>query len=871
MNFNNYTIKSQEVIQKSQSLAQEFGHSQIENEHIFKAIILIDENVIPFLLKKTNINEDLVKKILDKELESFVKVSGAELSLTRETIKTLNEASIIAKKMSDEFVSVEHIVMAIFKSKSKIAQILKDQGMTQKDLKAAINELRKGNRVTSQNAEETYNSLSKYANNLNQMAFDGKLDPVIGRNEEIRRLLQILSRRTKNNPILVGEPGTGKTAIAEGLAHRIIRGDVPENLKEKKIYSLDMGALIAGAKFKGEFEERLKAVIKEVTTSNGDIVLFIDEIHTLIGAGAGQGALDAANILKPALARGELRAIGATTLDEYQKYFEKDKALERRFQKVMVDEPDTENAISILRGIKEKYETHHKVRIKDEAIIGAVKLSQRYITNRFLPDKAIDLMDEAASKLRMEINSKPEELDVLDRKIMQLEIEIEAIKREDDKDKLKSLNADIAEFKDKRNDINAKWQSEKSVVDSIQNLKTEVESFKLEAEQAERNGDYGKVAELRYGKIKEVQLKLEEQQSIFTNQKGTPLIKEEVDYEDIAEVVAKWTGIPITKMIQSDREKLLHLEVELHKRVVGQEEAIQAVSDAVRRSKAGLQNPNKPIGSFLFLGTTGVGKTELAKALAEYLFDDENAMTRIDMSEYQERHSVSRLVGAPPGYVGYDEGGQLTEAVRRRPFSVVLLDEIEKAHPDTFNTLLQVLDEGRLTDNKGRVANFKNTIIIMTSNMGSQLIQEKFENIKESIDSTMELTKQELIGLLKQTMRPEFINRIDDIILFTPLSKDTIKSVVSLQIENVKKMLLNQEITLDATTEAIDYLTLKGYQPEYGARPVKRVIQKEVLNQLSKEMLAGKINADSIILLDCFDDRLVFRNQLNILDDSKMN
>ena len=871
MNFNNYTIKSQEIIQKSQSLAQEFGHSQIENEHIFKAIILIDENVIPFLLKKTNINEDLVKKILDKELESFVKVSGAELSLTRETIKTLNEASIIAKKMSDEFVSVEHIVIAIFKSKSKIAQVLKDQGMTLKDLNAAINELRKGKKVTSQNAEETYNSLSKYANNLNQMAFDGKLDPVIGRNEEIRRLLQILSRRTKNNPILVGEPGTGKTAIAEGLAHRIIRGDVPENLKEKKIYSLDMGALIAGAKFKGEFEERLKAVIKEVTTSNGDIVLFIDEIHTLIGAGAGQGALDAANILKPALARGELRAIGATTLDEYQKYFEKDKALERRFQKVMVDEPDTENAISILRGIKEKYETHHKVRIKDEAIIGAVKLSQRYITNRFLPDKAIDLMDEAASKLRMEINSKPEELDVLDRKIMQLEIEIEAIKRENDKDKLKSLNADIAEFKDKRNEINAKWQSEKSVVDSIQNLKTEVETFKLEAEQAERNGDYGKVAELRYGKIKETQLKLEQQQNIFTNQKGTPLIKEEVDYDDIAEVIAKWTGIPITKMIQSDREKLLHLEVELHKRVVGQDEAIQAVSDAVRRSKAGLQNPNKPIGSFLFLGTTGVGKTELAKALAEYLFNDENAMTRIDMSEYQERHSVSRLVGAPPGYVGYDEGGQLTEAVRRRPFSVVLLDEIEKAHPDTFNTLLQVLDEGRLTDNKGRVANFKNTIIIMTSNMGSQFIQERFENIKESIDSTIELAKQEVIGLLKQTMRPEFINRIDDIILFTPLSKDTIKSVVSLQLENVKKMLLNQEITLDATSEAIDYLTSKGYQPEYGARPVKRVIQKEVLNQLSKEILAGKINADSIILLDCFDDRLVFRNQLNILDNSKMN
>ena len=871
MNFNNFTIKSQEIIQKAQTLAQELSHKQIENEHIFKSITLVDKNVIPFLFKKTNINLESIKTTLDKLLESFAKVSGTNISLSREALTTLNNASIIANKMSDEFVSIEHIFLAIFKSKSKIAQSLKDNGLTQKELNAAIDELRKGEKVTSQNAEETYNAISKYAKNLNQMAMDGLLDPVIGRNEEIRRLLQILSRRTKNNPILVGEPGTGKTAIAEGLAHRIIRGDVPENLKDKKIYSLDMGALIAGAKFKGEFEERLKAVIKEVTSSNGDIVLFIDEIHTLVGAGADQGALDAANLLKPALARGELRAIGATTLDEYQKYFEKDKALERRFQKVMVDEPDTENAISILRGIKDKYETHHKVRIKDEAIIGAVKLSQRYITTRFLPDKAIDLMDEAASKLRMEINSKPEELDVLDRNIMQLEIEIEAIKREDDKEKLKSLNADIAEYKDKRKEINAKWQSEKAVVDAIQNLKTEVESYKLEAEKAERNGDYGKVAELRYGKIKNAQLKLEEQQSIFSKQKGTHLIKEEVDYEDIAEVVAKWTGIPVTKMIQSDREKLLHLEKELHKRVVGQDEAVEAVSDAVRRSKTGLQNPNKPIGSFLFLGTTGIGKTELAKALAEYLFDDENAMTRIDMSEYQERHSVSRLVGAPPGYVGYDEGGQLTEAVRRRPYSVILLDEIEKAHPDTFNILLQVLDEGRLTDNKGRIANFKNTIIIMTSNMGSEIIQEKFEFHKESNEGNSVLTKQEVISLLKQNMRPEFINRIDDIILFTPLSKNIIKSIVHLQLEHVKNILFKQEITLDATAEAIEYLTLKGYRPEYGARPVKRVIQKEVLNQLSKEILAGNIHDNSIILLDCFDDQLVFRNQTNRVDKSILN
>lgn len=865
MNFNNYTIKSQETVQQAQQLAQELGHNQIENEHIFKAITLVDENVLPFLLKKLNINIDMVQQILDKQLESMSKVSGADLMLSREAGKSLLEASTIAKKMNDEYVSVEHIILAIYNSKSNIAQVLKDQGVTEKNLKAAIEELRKGERVTSQSAEETYNALNKYANNLNQMAMDGKLDPVIGRDEEIRRLLQILSRRTKNNPILVGEPGTGKTAIAEGLAHRIIRGDVPENLKEKQIFSLDMGALIAGAKFKGEFEERLKSVIKEVTTSEGDIVLFIDEIHTLVGAGGGQGAMDAANILKPALARGELRAIGATTLDEYQKYFEKDKALERRFQKVLVDEPDTESAISILRGIKEKYETHHKVRIKDEAIIGAVELSQRYITNRFLPDKAIDLMDEAASKLRMEINSKPEELDALDRKIMQLEIEIEAIKREDDKNKLKSLNADLANLKDERNEINAKWQSEKSVVDSIQSLKTDLEEYKLEADKAEREGDYGKVAELRYGTIKEAQAKLEEQQKILAAQEDNALIKEEVNYEDIAEVVAKWTGIPVTKMIQSEREKLLNLEAELHKRVVGQEEAIEAVSDAVRRSRAGLQNPKKPIGSFLFLGSTGVGKTELAKALADYLFDDENAMTRIDMSEYQERHSVSRLVGAPPGYVGYDEGGQLTEAVRRRPYSVVLLDEIEKAHPDTFNILLQVLDEGRLTDNKGRVADFKNSIIIMTSNMGSHIIQEKFENFKGDVDTSMDLAKEEVLGLLKQSVRPEFLNRIDDIILFTPLTKVDIKKIVSLQLDHVKEMVKAQEITLDATEEAVAYLAAKGYQPEFGARPVKRVIQKEVLNQLSKEILAGKVTTDSIILLDSFDEKLVFRNQSDLI------
>jgi ATP-dependent Clp protease ATP-binding subunit ClpB len=868
MNFNNYTTKSQETIQLAQQIAQGFGHHQIENEHIFKALTQVDENVLPFLLKKLDINTIVLEQILDKQIQSFPKVSGAELNISRAANKSLTDAAVIANNMQDDFVSIEHLILAIFKSKSNIAQVLKDQGVTEKHLKAAINELRKGEKVTSQNQEETYNALNKYAKNLNNLAANGKLDPVIGRDEEIRRLLQILSRRTKNNPILVGEPGTGKTAIAEGLAHRIVDGDVPENLKDKLIFSLDIGALIAGAKYKGEFEERLKAVIKEVTTSDGDIVLFIDEIHTLVGAGGGQGAMDAANILKPALARGELRAIGATTLDEYQKYFEKDKALERRFQKIVVAEPDTESAISILRGIKEKYETHHKVRIKDEAIIGAVTLSKRYITNRFLPDKAIDLMDEAMAKLRMEINSKPEELDVLDRKVMQLEIEIEAIKREKDETKLKMLRSDLANLKEDRNDLNAKWKSEKEVVDTIQNAKAAIENFKIEAEKAERDGDYGKVAEIRYGKIKEAQDHLEALQKVLQdNQSENSLIKEEVTYDDIAEVVAKWTGVPVTKMIQSEREKLLKLEDQLHKRVVGQQEAIVAVSDAVRRSRAGLQNPNKPIGSFLFLGTTGVGKTELAKALAAYLFDDENAMTRIDMSEYQERHAVSRLVGAPPGYVGYDEGGQLTEAVRRKPYSVVLLDEIEKAHPDTFNVLLQVLDEGRLTDNKGRVADFKNAIIIMTSNMGGSIIQEKFSDIDSDLETKTALAKTEILALLKKSMRPEFLNRIDDIIMFTPLNQKDIFEIVKLQIAQLKKMVGKQEITLDATDEAIQYLGKKGYEPEFGARPVKRVIQKEVVNQLSKAILSGKIATDSIILIDSFNDTLVFRNQSNLSEN----
>ncbi|MBK8601466.1 MAG: ATP-dependent chaperone ClpB [Flavobacterium sp.] len=866
MNINKFTIKSQEAIQQSQQLAQSFGHQQIENEHIFKAIFEVDENVAPFLLKKLNVNVPLFLQILDSTIQSFPKVSGGDIMLSRTANTTLNEAEIIAKKMNDEFVSVEHLILAIFASKSKVAQILKDQGVTEKGLQAAIDELRKGERVTSASAEENYNSLNKYAKNLNELAKNGKLDPVIGRDEEIRRVLQILTRRTKNNPMLVGEPGVGKTAIAEGLAHRIVDGDVPENLKDKIIFSLDMGALIAGAKYKGEFEERLKSVVKEVTAAEGDIVLFIDEIHTLVGAGGGEGAMDAANILKPALARGELRAIGATTLDEYQKYFEKDKALERRFQKIMVEEPDTESAISILRGIKEKYETHHKVQIKDDAIIAAVELSQRYITERFLPDKAIDLMDEAASKLRMEINSKPEELDVFDRKIMQLEIEIEAIKREKDEGKLKGLGMELANLKESRNEIFAKWKSEKDVVDNIQVVKTEIEDFKSEAERAEKDGDYGKVAEIRYGKIKEAQERLDAlQKQLLENQSGTSLIKEEVTREDIAEVVAKWTGIPVMKMLQGEREKLLKLEAELHKRVVGQEEAIEAVSDAVRRSRAGLQDMKKPVGTFLFLGTTGVGKTELAKALAEYLFDDENAMTRIDMSEYQERHSVSRLVGAPPGYVGYDEGGQLTEAVRRKPYSVILLDEIEKAHPDTFNILLQVLDEGRLTDNKGRLADFKNTIIIMTSNMGSQIIQEKFENLKGGIEAATEAAKIEVLGLLKQTVRPEFINRIDEIVMFTPLTNANIAQIVGLQLKSVTKMLAQQGITMDATPEAITYLSQKGYDPQFGARPVKRVIQRDVLNELSKEILAGKITTDSIVLIDAFDGKLVFRNQAELV------
>jgi len=859
MNFNNYTIKSQEAIQRAQQLAQGLGQQDIQVEHIFKGIQEVDNNVLPFILKKLQVNTTTLNQTIEKALASYPKVQGGQMSLSRTAGEVLMEASNIAKKMNDEYVSIEHLLLAIFKIKNQVGQTLKEQGVTEKQFEQVIAELRKGERVTSASAEETYNSLNKYAKNLTQLAHSGKLDPVIGRDDEIRRVLQILSRRTKNNPMLVGEPGVGKTAIAEGLAHRIVNGDVPENLKDKTIYSLDMGALIAGAKYKGEFEERLKSVVKEVTSSDGSIILFIDEIHTLVGAGGGEGAMDAANILKPALARGELRAIGATTLDEYQKYFEKDKALERRFQKVMVEEPDTESAISILRGIKEKYEAHHKVRIKDEAIIAAVELSERYISNRYLPDKAIDLMDEAAAKLRMEINSKPEELDVLDRRIMQLEIEIEAIKREDDEEKLRLLNADLANIKEERNELFTKWQGEKSLVDEIQATKNNIEQYKLDAERAEREGNYGKVAEIRYGKIKQEEEKLENLQKEVEGHEMT-MIKEEVTREDIAEVIAKWTGVPVTKLMQGEREKLLHLEEELHKRVVGQEEAIAAVSDAIRRSRAGLQDPKKPIGSFLFLGTTGVGKTELAKALAEYLFDDENAMTRIDMSEYQEKHAVSRLVGAPPGYVGYDEGGQLTEAVRRRPYSVVLLDEIEKAHPDTFNILLQVLDEGRLTDNKGRTANFKNTIIIMTSNMGSQLIQDSFEQYKE-IEEATERAKEEVLQLLKQTVRPEFINRIDDIVMFTPLTEANIKQIVRFQLNGIIKLVARENIILEATNEAIDYLAEKGYDPQFGARPVKRVLQKEVMNALSKEILKGDIKAGSIVLLDSFDNGLVFRNK----------
>jgi len=862
MNLNKFTIKSQEAIQQAQQIAQSNEHQQIENSHILKGIFEVDENVIPFILNKLGVNVELLKSLIDRTIESYAKVTGGDIMLSRNASKMLSIAESEAKKMKDEYVSIEHLILAILKTKDTTSQILKDQGVSEKDLVAAIEELRKGSKVTSQSAEDTYNSLNKYAKNLNQLAKEGKLDPVIGRDEEIRRILQILSRRTKNNPMLVGEPGTGKTAIAEGLAHRIVKGDVPENLKDKQIYSLDMGALIAGAKYKGEFEERLKSVIKEVTSADGEIILFIDEIHTLVGAGGGQGAMDAANILKPALARGELRAIGATTLDEYQKYFEKDKALERRFQRVQVNEPDTESAISILRGIKDKYENHHKVQIKDDAIIAAVEFSQRYITNRFLPDKAIDLMDEAAAKIRMEINSKPEELDVLDRKIMQLEIEIEAIKREKDEKKLAFLKKEVANLKEERNEINAKWKSEKEVIENIQASKEAIENYKLEAERAEREGDYGKVAEIRYGKVKQEQERLDELQQQLIQNQDSALIKEEVTRDDIAEVVAKWTGIPVSKMLQSDREKLLHLEEELHERVVGQNEAIQAVSDAVRRSRAGLQDEKRPIGTFLFLGTTGVGKTELAKALAEYLFDDENSLTRIDMSEYQERHAVSRLVGAPPGYVGYDEGGQLTEAVRRKPYSVILLDEIEKAHPDTFNILLQVLDEGRLTDNKGRVADFKNTIIIMTSNMGASIIQEKFENIDMSKRAvTTEETKIEVVNLLKQSIRPEFLNRIDEIIMFTPLNKKEIGEIVRLQLNNLIKILFKKDIQLSYTDNAVEELIEKGFDPQFGARPVKRVIQRDILNELSKEILAGKITASSTILIDAFDGKIVFRNK----------
>ncbi len=859
MNTQQFTHKAQEVLQNAQQLAYNASHAQVESIHLWMAILQQETNYLHALLQPAKPN--ILSQIIERESQRLPKVQGAEVQWSREAVQTLQEATNLAQKQKDAYVAIEHLVLASFSKNQSITTLLKDQGLTLSILENNIQKMRNGEKITSASVEETYQSLNKYAKNLNELAKTGRLDPVIGRDEEIRRVLQILTRRTKNNPMLVGEPGVGKTAIAEGLAHRIIAGDVPENLKDKIIFSLDMGALIAGAKYKGEFEERLKAVVKEVTSNDGQIVLFIDEIHTLVGAGGGEGAMDAANILKPALARGELRAIGATTLDEFQKYFEKDKALERRFQKVMIEEPDTESAISILRGIKEKYETHHKVRIKDDAIIAAVELSQRYITNRFLPDKAIDLMDEAASKLRMEINSKPEELDVLDRKIMQLEIEVEAIKRENDEVNLKNLNLELSNLKEQRAEVFSIWKAEKDLVDQIQQIKLEMENAKLQAEQAERNMDYGKVAEIRYGTLKELQSKLDTYQNqLAENQQNQALIKEEVTHEDIAEVVAKWTGIPITKMLQSEREKLLQLEEELHKRVIGQDAAITAISDAVRRSRAGLQDPKKPIGTFLFLGTTGVGKTELAKALAQYLFDDENAMTRIDMSEYQERHAVSRLVGAPPGYVGYDEGGQLTEAVRRKPYSVVLLDEIEKAHPDTFNILLQVLDEGRLTDNKGRMADFKNTIIIMTSNFGSNIIQEKFENFPSNPEKAGELAKLEVLGMLKQTIRPEFINRIDEIVLFTPLQLADVKKIVQIQLKQISKMLAEQNIVLDATKEAIDYLSEKGFDPQFGARPIKRTLQKEVLNQLSKEILAGKIQADALILLDAFDGAVVFRN-----------
>ena len=862
LDLNKFTIKAQEAVQKAQQLAQASGQQSIEAGHLLKGLLQEDNQVIEFLLNKQGVNIEYLKKEIDDLIATYPKVSGGNMHVSQNLSRILNDAMNEAQKMKDDFVSIEHLILALSNSNDKAAQLLKDQGVSYKGTLEVANELRKGERVTSQSAEDTYNALEKYAKNLNELATEGKLDPVIGRDEEIRRVLQILSRRTKNNPILIGEPGVGKTAIAEGIAHRIIDGDVPENLKNKKLFSLDMGSLIAGAKYKGEFEERLKSVVKEVTGSDGEIILFIDEIHTLVGAGAGEGAMDAANILKPALARGELRSIGATTLNEYQKYFEKDKALERRFQKVMVEEPNEEDAISILRGIKEKYEVHHKIRIKDEAIIAAVELSERYITDRFLPDKAIDLIDEASAKLRMEMNSKPEELDALDRKITQIEIEIEAIKREGDERKLSLLQEDLAELNEERSELNATWQSEKGLAEQIQDARKNIEEFKLESERAERLGDFARVAELRYGKIKEEEAKLQELESKLENQ-DTKMIKEEVEREDIAEVVARWTGIPVTKMMQSEREKLLHLEEELHKRVIGQNEAIQAVSDAIRRNRAGLSDEKKPIGSFLFLGSTGVGKTELAKALAEYLFDDENNMTRIDMSEYQERHAVSRLVGAPPGYVGYDEGGQLTEAVRRRPYSVVLLDEIEKAHPDVFNILLQVLDDGRLTDNKGRTVNFKNSIIIMTSNMGSHIIQENFADLEnKDYETTLEATKNDVFGLLKQSFRPEFLNRIDETILFTPLNKSEIRQIVELQLKGLSKILSKREIVLDTTEEAVDYLAKIGFDPQFGARPIKRAIQQEVLNNLSKEILAGKIHDNSVVLIDYFEGGgLVFRTK----------
>jgi ATP-dependent Clp protease ATP-binding subunit ClpB len=863
MNLNNFTIKSQEAIQSAQQEAMNLGQLGIETGHILKGILNVDENVTPFLLKKMGVNVQTFNLAVDSQVKSYPKISGGQPYLSNKANEALMKANNFLKEFGDEYVSIEHMLLALLNAGDPIAQLMKDSGVTEKGLKAAITELRKGSKVTSPTAEDTYNALNKYAINLIAQAKSGKLDPVIGRDEEIRRVLQILSRRTKNNPILIGEPGVGKTAIAEGIAHRIVNGDVPENLQTKQLFSLDMGALVAGAKYKGEFEERLKSVVKEVVSAEGEIILFIDEIHTLVGAGGGEGAMDAANILKPALARGELRAIGATTLNEYQKYFEKDKALERRFQKVLVDEPSAEDAISILRGLKEKYETHHKVRIKDEAIVSAVELSQRYINDRFLPDKAIDLMDEAASKLRMEINSSPEALDDLERKIRQLEIEREAIKREKDEKKLEKLNEQLAELGNERDQLKAKWQNEKDIVERIQQAKENIEQFKLQAEQAERAGDYGKVAELRYGKIKEAETELElSMKQLHDLQGDGAMIKEEVDAEDIADVVSRWTGIPVSKMLESERAKLLRLEDELHQRVIGQEEAIGAISDAVRRSRAGLQDEKKPIGSFIFLGTTGVGKTELAKALAEYLFNSDTAMTRIDMSEYQERHSVSRLVGAPPGYVGYDEGGQLTEAVRRKPYSIVLLDEIEKAHPDVFNILLQVLDDGRLTDNKGRVVNFKNTIVIMTSNIGSHIIQERMEGMLEADrDRVMATTRNEVFELMKKTLRPEFLNRIDDIIMFTPLTRENVTSIARLQLAILAKQLKKMDIRFHVTEECVEWIAQLGYDPQFGARPLKRVIQRHVMNELSKEILAGKVSKDSDIVLDVFDGKMVFRNR----------